>query len=405
MKKKSLLAAAMLLGGLLGANAVVWLPNPVITEETVADNGVTVSWTYDSSEEPCTHFQVIVYKMHKADKAETFTLAQTDFDYITSTGTMSKKEDRGAIWDYIPECPGWWVKYPLYMNGAMGVDTFMYFAGSDNADIFGGAYIISPDYDLTHLANPSIKIETELGNEATSVTGGFALWAWNTNWYDPKNIDYKPVYGNDHHFTDLASTSWASKSETLVFPDVADYTDPDQIEEIESIDKSRTRVMFYGQGYSAYWVNGFKLTVDMAAGDMVDYGAAIHEVTGNTFTIDTSADTPNDYTYAYEVRPVKLDYDDYRDVTTIRFTNYAYSSPRHVIGQLSGIDDITAADQNVKIYARDGQIIIEGADDSNASVYNVAGQCVYTGAANVPVTLDRGVYIVTAGATKAKVAL
>lgn len=120
--------------------------------------------------------------------------------------------------------------------------------------------------------------------------------------------------------------------------------------------------MFYGQGYSSYWVNGFKLTVDMVAGDMVDYGAAIHEVTGNTFTIDTSADTPNDYTYAYEVRPVKLEYDDYRDVTTVRFTNYAYSTPRHVIGQLAGIDDITAADQNVKIYARDGQIIIEGAD-------------------------------------------
>lgn len=61
MKKKLLLAASMLLGGLLGANAVVWLPNPVITEETVADNGVTVSWTYDSNEEPCDHFQMIVY--------------------------------------------------------------------------------------------------------------------------------------------------------------------------------------------------------------------------------------------------------------------------------------------------------------------------------------------------------
>lgn len=47
----------MLLGGLLGANAVVWLPNPVITEETVADNGVSTTsklnvskWTLPASE-------------------------------------------------------------------------------------------------------------------------------------------------------------------------------------------------------------------------------------------------------------------------------------------------------------------------------------------------------------------
>lgn len=187
----------MVTGCVVSAGAVAWLPTPEVISENVVDGGVNISWTYDDSETACSHFQVIVYKMHKAEEAGPFVLAETDFSNIESSGTMSKHEERGATWDFIPGCPGWWVKFPQYMNGAMGIDAFYYFAGSDNADIFGGAYMISPDYDLTHLTDPSVKVEAKLANESTSVTGGFALWCWNTNWFDPKNIDYKPVYNCD----------------------------------------------------------------------------------------------------------------------------------------------------------------------------------------------------------------
>lgn len=401
--KNLLLSAALAVAGISSANAVVWLPTPVITSESVNGQGVTIEWTYDSATEPCDHFQVIVYKMHKATQAENFVLAQTDFDYIESKGTMSKHENRGAIWDFIPGCPGWWVKFPMYMNGAMGIDVFNYFTGSDNADIFGGAYMVSPDYDFSKIKDPVIKLETNLANEATSVTGGFALWAWNLNWFDPKNIDYKPVYNNDFHYTDLASTSWKSVSETMKFPTLGDYTDPEQIEEIRGIDNRRSRIMFYGRGYSSYWINDFKLSVDLTPGDMVDYGASIHEVTGNSFTIDTSADTDNDYVYAYEVRPVKLDKDDYRGVTTVRIVNYAQSSPRHIIGEYAGVEDITVSKNEAKISVADGAIVINGAE--TAQIYNLTGQCVYNGPADRPITLDGGVYIVKAGTSVAKVAL
>lgn len=402
--KKLLLASSFLLGGMLSAGAVVWLPDAVVTSETVGDNGVTINWTFDETVEgPCDHFQVIVYKKHKASAAETFVLAETDFSDIESTGTMTKPEERGAIWDFIPGCPGWWVKFPMYMNGALGIDTFQYFTGSDNADIFGGSYLVSPDYDLTGLTNPTVNVEANLANETTSVTGGFVLWAWNTNWFDPKNIDYKPVYGCDFHYTDLANTSWSHKAEALAFPKVADYTDPDQIEEIEAIDKSRSRVMFYGSGYSSYWIDDFKVTVDMAPGDVIDYGAAIHEVKGNTFTIDTTGDTANDYVYAYEVRPVRLDYDDYRNLTTVRFVNYAYASPRHIVGHFAGINDVVTDGSDVEITTAGGMIVVRGA--AAAKVFNIAGQCVYDGPAEAPIALEHGVYIVKAGEATAKVAL
>lgn len=403
--KKPLLTGALMFCGLLSASAVAWLPTPVITGETINDGSVTIDWTYDDSEEPCDYFQVIVYKMHKAAAAETFVLAETNFDYIESTGTMVKSENRGAIWDFIPGCPGWWVKYPMYMNGAMGIDTFFYYTGSDNADIFGGAYMVSPDYDLSKLTNPAVKVEASLAHEAVSVTGGFVLWAWNTNWFDPKNIDYKPVYDDDIHYDDLSDKSWKSVSETLTFPDPADYTDTDHLEEIAGINKTRSRVMFYGKGYSSYWINDFKVSVDMAAGDMVDYGAEIHDVEGKTFTIDTSSDTESDYIYAYEVRPVKLENDESRGVVTVRFVNYAYSTPRHVIGQFSGIEDVAVSQGDVKIEAHDGMIVISGAGNDGAQVYTVAGQCVYNGPADQPISLGAGVYIVKAGETTAKVAL
>lgn len=402
--RKLLLASSLILGGILGAHAVAWSPSPVVTEETVGKDGVTVSWSYDDSEFRADLFQVIVYKMHKASKAENFVLAQTSFDDIESTGTLKKHEERGATWDFIPDCPGWWAKFPVYMQGAMGIDAFQYFSGSDNADIFGGSYLVSPDYDLSRVANPAIKVEAKLANEETSVTGGFALYAWNTNWSDPRNIDYKPIYNNDKHYTDLANTSWATKSETLVFPDPADYTDPDLIEEVQGIDRSRTRLVFYGSGYSAFWIDDIKVSIDLQPGDMVDYGAAINEVKGNTFTIDTSADTPDDYTYAYEIRPLWLEHDDYRDVTTIRFTNYAYSSPRHVIGGFSGIDEIEAPASKVQIAARNGRITISGAEGP-AQVFNIAGQQVYNGPADAPIALERGVYIVMAGGSTAKITL
>lgn len=403
--KKFLLALTVAAATMAPAGAVAWLPAATVTGETVNDGNVTITWDYDGTENPCDHFQVIVYRKHKATAAENFVLAQSDFAGIESTGTMTKAENRGAIWDYVPECPGWWVKYPMYMNGAMGIDAFFYFAGSDNADIFGGSYMVSPDYDLSGVSGGALKMEARLAAEAISVSGGFAMWAWNTNWFDPANIDYKPVYNCDFHYSNLSTRTWTDVSETMTFPRLEDFSDPEQLDEIRGIDRSRTRVMFYGSGYSSYWIDGFKLSVDLAAGDVVDYGAEIIAVDGNTATINTAGDTENDFVYAYEIRPVKMDYDENRRVTTVRFVDYAYSTPRHVIGQFSGVENITGGADAARIYVRDGKIVCEGASDARVEVFTLSGRPVYSGVYTRPIELGSGMYVVKAGATVAKVVL
>lgn len=405
--KKFLLLSFAFAACVTGAKAY-WLPTPVVTSETIEDGKVNITWDYDTENEDSkhSHFVVTVFKMHKAVQDENFVLASTDFDYIESTGKMYKAEDRGALWDQIDNCPGWWVRMPMYMKKAIGVDAFQYFAGSDNSDIFGGAYIISPDYDLTNLSNKVLKVSAELGNEATSVSGGYAIWAFNTNWWGANNVDYKPVYGLDKHYDTLNSTNWTSVADHLALPDPEDFTDEDQIEEVKGIDAKRTRVMFYGVGYSAYWVNKFEVSVDLLAGESVDYGAEDIRVDGaeRSFSIDTTGDTEGDYVYAYEVRAINEEYDSFRELNSIRATNYSYATPKHVVGDLAGIENVVApGEDNVVISANGGCITVNGVE--TAQVYSVSGACVYNGRTDRPINVGTGVFVVKAGSKTAKVAL
>lgn len=339
MKKTATLFSLLAVGSMLTASAVLMLPAPKISKEEVKEGKVDIEWTFESEDAPNPQYQVIVYKTHKAAADEEFVLANTGFDYIESTGTMTKHEERGAIWDYLPDCPGWYVKTPLYMNGALGIDAVSYFPGSDNADTFGGAYLLSPDFDLSHVTAPKLKVSASLGNEAVSVTGGFAVYLWNTEWWDEKNIDYKPSDVHDHHYSDLVSSKFKSYYEEC---DIDTFANP--------WDKSRTRICFYGRGYSAYWIDSLRVAIDMKAGDYIHYGASVHNVGNATnFTIDTSADTDTDQVVGYEVRALRIDKrSSYtpegkeRENEYIRFISpYA---PMKKIGDSSGIGSIDADD-------------------------------------------------------------
>lgn len=408
MKKVLLIACSTLLGGM--SASAYWLDNPVYTKETVGENKIEIEWSYPATEVETNTFQVVVFKMHKATADERFVLASTDFDYLDSKGTQKKHEERGAIWDYIPTMPGWWVRYPLYMNKAIGIDAFQYFPGNEDGDIFGGAYMLSPDYDLSNVTDKRYMIQASLGSEATSVSGGFAIWAWNTNWVDVNNIDYKPVYGMDSHFDTLSPDKMHDYAEDLSFPNAADYTDPDDIDEVNGICHDRTRVMFYGRGYSAYWINSVEVAVNLKAGDMIDYAAEAHNVEGTSFTIDTSDDTDNDYVYAYEVRAVLSEYDEYRQITTITATNYPYPQSKYIVGKgtigSSGVENIAADTVAATIAAAGNTVTVSGLDEAeNVTVFNISGASVFTAKGNCSVTLPAGIYLVKAGKTVKKVIL
>lgn len=333
MKKTATLLSLLAVGSMFMAHAAA--PVPEIIKEEVTDGKVEISWKYNAEFPNQTQYQVIVYKTHTAATDEEFVLAETGFDNIVSTGTQTKHEYNGNIWDFVPDCPGWYVKCPNYMNGAMGIDAFQYFPGSDNSDIFGGAYLLSPDYDLTNVTAPKLKVSASLGNEATSVTGGFAIYLWNTEWWDEKNIDYKASDVHDHHYTNLISTKFKLYEEVC---DLDTFSNP--------WDKSRTRVCFYGRGYSTYWVDSLRVSIDMKANDYIHYGAELHNVGNATsFTIDTTGDTATDKVVGYEIRAMHIDQryvytPEGQEVETDYIRSISPSKPMKKIGDNSGIGSI-----------------------------------------------------------------
>lgn len=71
----------------------------------------------------------------------------------------------------------------------------------------------------------------------------------------------------------------------------------------------------------------------------------------------------------------------------------------------SGVES-NVADEAVKVVAQNGEISIVGADENAvAEVYNVNGQLVYNGSANVAVAASKGFYIVKVAGKAVKVAL
>lgn len=380
----------MLIGASSLASAVLVLPTPVC-ESTVNDGNVKVTWTFESEDAPSPIFHVIVFKQHTATAYETFVLGQSNFDYIESTGTLTKHEERGAIWDYLPDNAGWYVKYPQYMNGAMGIDTFNYYPGADNDDIFGGAYIISPDYDLSNLSDPNITIQADMANEAISVSGGYVIYNYSTDWWSENNYDYKPNLECDVFHEDLTSDRFKSYEDVL-YP----------FEEL-----NRTRVCFYGTGRSALWIDSFKATVNMKAGETITYPADMHRITDGSkeYTIDTTGDNANDKTVGYQVLASREDYDDYRQLTTIRFMS-AMNKPMIKVGEgsSSGIDGIAADTDAPTVTATNGTVTVTGVD--NVQIFSTDGRMVYNGAADSPIALGaKGIYIVRAGSRSVKVIL
>ncbi len=277
------------------------------------------------------------------------------------------------------------------MNGAMGIDTFNYYPGADNDDIFGGAYIISPDYDLSNLSDPNITIQADMANEAISVSGGYVIYNYSTDWWSENNYDYKPNLECDVFHEDLTSDRFKSYEDVL-YP----------FEEL-----NRTRVCFYGTGRSALWIDSFKATVNMKAGETITYPADMHRITDGSkeYTIDTTGDNANDKTVGYQVLASREDYDDYRQLTTIRFMS-AMNKPMIKVGEgsSSGIDGIAADTDAPTVTATNGTVTVTGVD--NVQIFSTDGRMVYNGAADSPIALGaKGIYIVRAGSRSVKVIL
>lgn len=393
----------------LSASAVMMLPAPEEMTHEIGENKIDLSWHNKSADRWSrpTHYHVIVYKTHVAKEDETFVLAENDFSYIESVGTINKHEHRGGGWANVAGSPGWYVKSPKYMNGAIGIDTYFYYAGSDNDDYFGGAYMLSPHYDLSKLTDPTLSINASLAAEAVSVSGGFCVYAWSSDFWEEGREHYVPMNGergHDHHFDDLSITNFQDYAETCTVTN----NPPEWYND-------RVRVCFYGTGYSMYWVDNMKVSVNMKKGDRVRYAAGFVEIPAiadeiNTYSIDTTDDTDFDYIDGYQVRGMWIE--PYTDIDTgdtndyIRFLS-PDEVPEVIVTNLSGIDCIQDAEVETNIHVSGNTVYVTSTDANlPVEIYDMQGACVSKGIANTAITLDsKGIYVVKAGKAAKKIVL
>lgn len=384
MKRLSISAASA--ASLLLSQAAHTLPSPTIVDEISHGNAVTLSWT-DGGD--ATHYHVTIYRMHTAADDECLTLAETDFSHIESAGSMTAHEGRNAEWDFITDCPGWYVRSPLYMRHAIGIDTFNQFPGYDPDDQFGGAYILSPDYDLSKVApeNRKLYVTCRLANEESSVTGALALYTWND---------------------DASAYRISEEGEQTIQPlsnsEFQEYTR----EFSPSSNAERTRICISGYGYSALWADSFIASIWLKAGDAAGipaHTAAIEAQPGvNRYTIDTSGNTPGDYIYGYTVRGVRAEPGPISGYYAIR----AISPIReiHRIGENNSIDIIPRNRNGMNVVTSGGYITVNGLEPGTiVEIYQPAGQLVATGEAGTPIQASAsGILIVRAGSMAAKIA-
>lgn len=333
MMKKFLLSVVLCAGLSVPASAIFLVPTPTDVTHSSDATSYTLTWTQptldpDANTHDPSYYHVVVYKVHTATTDEEFVLAQTDFNDIVSTGTMTKPKDMAEPWTQIPEMPGWYAKFPMYMNQALGVDAFYNFTGSDNDDPLGGTYIASPDYHLQLLSDPTLHLSFKVARANNTDEAGVAIYTWSNDFWTEGYEDYKPIMDQVWESTDISNRGWTSENIDLV---------PDEF-------LARTRVSFYGTGSTTIWYDDIKLSVNLKAGETIMYPAEIHTVNGTSYTADKSAETDNDFIYGFQVRGIWEDYDDYRDNHYIR--SMSDVTPLDVVHAPAGIEGIEADTDN-----------------------------------------------------------
>ncbi len=321
---------------------------PVFNEPTVTDDGFVASW---NASPRANQYEFWAYERLTAKKGETITLAETNFDEIVSEGTIGAPEEPEAVTASIESLPGWLLYFPVYINGAVGINDYY-------SIMEYPTYLDSPDYDLT-ISGGKIKVDVDIYS-----TDNVAIILYN---YNSATGGYE--YSDYYEITDAAA-QWKTHSVELT-----GGTD-------------RSLVCICGIGYNYTFIDNLKVTV-VAEQDGFFDKPILQAVTAET-SVKVTADMSAGKTYAYKARAGYLAQND-TETTVVG----EYSDLQTVTGQNGGVGS-TAFD-GVAAYVAGGKLNVENPEGLPVAVYSANGSLVSTSASATIDLPARGVYVVKIG--------
>lgn len=337
------------------------VPTPTATEATeVTADSFTANWTEAKG---ATHYQVNVYKEHTATADVSYAVADGQFDFIQSSGTLDAPE---TLWtSYITPVESgafdWHISMGALMNGAIGLDNSM-------AAFTGSAFMYSPMYDLTPFTG---KVSFDITLASADATAAVIALA------------YADEENNLHEI------------ETFEVPVTPTMTNQ-RIEFTKSGEK--VCIVVYAKNGNFLMFENFRLTVGMTTGSKIEmpYNRRITE--GGLSQKFENVTAGEGDRISYDVLAAML----------LNGEQLISDLSNRVWVELesSSVDGLKAQEAPV-VYMSGNVLNVENPTGAAVEVYNMAGQKVFSdnsGEAVVSTQLDmRGAYIVKVGNTAVKV--
>ena len=327
----------------------------------VTSNSFVANW---EGVEYANTYQVNVYRKHTAKADEAYTLADTDCDVFSSTGTIENPERlSGAfVFGSASGAFDWYISMAAAIDGGIGMDNIY-------SDIMGNSYMYSQMYDLTG-SNGKATFEFTLASpDATTAVVSIAKLLDNNRLQPIESFDIEVTKEMTKH--------------TVEFTKGTDYC----------------CVLVEMRNGSFLIFDDFKLTMDLQAEKSIEIGItnALLQDPNATSAEFTRIDFNND----------RISYD-----VLAAMVYPTLSSP--LVSELSNrieVEDISSVENTENVsasaYVEGGVLYVENPNAEKVEVYNLSGVRIFadnSGAYKVNTNLDaNGVYIVRVGDKAIKV--
>ncbi len=322
---------------------------PTPGETTVTDYGFTANW---SAVLRANMYDFWLYKTHTAKADEKYSIAKSDFSWVTSTATVDDPEEEPKLAIELQEPACWYLHSGCYTNGTIGIENWQALYGFNT-------YIESPSFDLSGVGG-EITIDVDL--------------------YTPDDTYFLlyNAYG-DGSF---------EKVDEVKIDKIADTEEPDWKHHSVTLKggSKESIVLVMGSGRNEMLIDNLDVTVNLKKGQRfnVPVGVTVvYEGTSNT----VSADMMSGQSYAWNVAGV------YYDGTTTVIGQY--SDPVFVDSLNGSVAELVGGNANA--FVADGALRVENPDGLPVAVYSVNGSLVSTSADAVIDLPSRGVYVVKIG--------